>query len=433
MTRPITTARGGAVAPYRPPRATGPGILRRWEPTPDSPDRHARRGFSYYAFKGRRLRDLELSLSAELAQDVSRTEGEIRRLNDDPPRTRLLEALRQQLLRAEAVASSRIEGYQLSHRRLAEAAFAPDRTDANARRVYANVRAMEEAVRRASGRKPLGIDDIRAIHNRLFEGTPDADLAGVIRRSQNWIGGNDYSAYGADFIPVPEDQVRPLLADLCEFIERDDLPALVQAALVHAQFETIHPFVDGNGRVGRCLIHVVLSERGLAPHYVPPVSVALAANPVEYVDGLTTYRADRVEDWLTIFVRATDASVRAAEGLARQIERLQEKWREQTDHPRAGSAHAKLIEALPIHPVLDVASASRVIGSSEEGARRAIARLASSGVLQEVTGRMRGRSWECVGLFALLDEFDRTMAAARRAGPPGPPAPRRTQKSSVRQ
>lgn len=173
--------------------------------------------------------------------------------------------------------------------------------------------------------------------------------------------------------PVPEDQVRPLLADLCEFIERDDLPALVQAALVHAQFETIHPFVDGNGRVGRCLIHVVLRERGLAPHYVPPVSVALAANPVEYIDGLTTYRADRVEDWLTIFVRATDASVRAAEGLARQIERLQEKWREQTDHPRAGSAHAKLIEALPIHPVLDVTSASRVIGSSEEGARRAIA------------------------------------------------------------
>lgn len=382
--RPGQVAGDLRAAPYRPPRAAGPGILRRWEPTPDSPDRHARRGFSYYAFKGRRLRDLELSLSAELAQDVFRTEGQVRRLNDDPLRTRLLEALRQQLLRAEAVASSRIEGYRLSHRRLAEAAFAPDRTDANARRVYANVRAMEEAVRRASGRRPLGIDDIRAIHNRLFEGTPDADLAGVIRENQNWIGGNDYRA-------------------------------------------------DGNGRVGRCLIHVVLRERGLAPHYVPPVSVALAANTAEYVGGLTTYRADRVEDWLTIFVRATDASARAAEGLARQIERLQEKWREQIDRPRAGSAHAKLIEALPIHPVLDVASASRVIGSSEEGARRAITRLASAGVLQEVTGRMRGRSWECVGLSTLWDAFDRTMAAARRAAPPGPPAPRRTEKSSVRQ
>lgn len=419
-----------AVGPYRPPRGPGAGVLRRWEPTPDSPDRHARRGFSYYAFKGWRVRDVELTLSAELAHEVSRTEGEIRRLNHDPPRTRLLEAAQQQLLRAEAVASSRIEGYQLSHRRLAEAVFAPDRTDPNARRVYANVRAMEEAIRLASGRKPFGIDDIRAIHRRLFDGTPDADVTGVIRESQNWIGGNDYSAYGADFIPVPEDQVHRLLEDLCEFIERDDLPALVQAAIVHAQFETIHPFVDGNGRVGRCLIHVVLRARGLAPHYVPPVSVVLATNPGEYVEGLTAYRAERAEDWVTIFVRATDASARSAEELARRIERLQEKWRERADHPRAGSAHAKLIEALPIQPVVDVASAARAIGSSEEGARRAIDRLTRAGVLREVTGRLRGRSWECIGLFALLDEFDRGMATRGRARARGARAPRRTQKPS---
>jgi Fic family protein len=372
-----------------------------------------------------------LSVSAELAQDISRTESAIRRLNDDPPRTRLLEAVRQQLLRAEAVASSRIEGYELSHRRLAEAVFAPDRTDANARTVYANVRAMEEAVRRATGRRPLSIDDIRAIHRRLFEGGRDAHLGGVLRESQNWIGGSDYSAYGADFIPVPESDVRPLLEDLCAFAERDDLPALVQAAVVHAQFETVHPFVDGNGRVGRCLIHVVLRRRSLAPHYVPPISVALGANTDEYVAGLTAYRAEQTEEWLTIFVRATDASVRAAEELARAIEQLQERWRAKAGQPRAGSAHAKLIDALPVQPVVDVVSAARAIGSSEEGARRAIARLADAGVLQEVTGRMRGRTWECVGLFALLDEFDRALATARSGLARGQRAPRRTRKPSA--
>src|SRR5690348_8137260 len=94
-------------------------------PSPDSPDRHARRGFSYYAFKGWPLGPLHLTVSSELAQEISRAEAEILRLNDDPPRTRLLEAVARQLLRAEAVASSRIEGYELSHRRLAEAAVAP--------------------------------------------------------------------------------------------------------------------------------------------------------------------------------------------------------------------------------------------------------------------------------------------------------------------
>lgn len=413
--------------PYRPQHSPGTGILRRWEPTPDSPDRHARRGFSYYAFRAWPLQGIPLTFPGELATDISRAEAAILRLNDDPPRTRLLEAVRRQLLRAEAVASSRIEGYELSHRRLAEAAFAPGRaSDSTARTVYANVRAMEEAIRLAAEQRPFGMDDIRAIHVRLFEGTRDAELAGVIREKQNWIGGSDYSAYGSEFIPVPEGDVRPFLEDLCAFIQRDDLPALAQAALVHAQFETIHPFIDGNGRVGRCLIHVVLRRRGLAPHYVPPISVALAANAEEYVHGLTAYRDERLEEWTTIFTRATDASVRRAGELGHEIEGLQAKWREHAKHPRRGSAADKLIETLPVHPVVDVRTTMTILDVSEEAARQAIDRLTSAGVLQEVTGRLRGRSWECVGLFALLDEFDRTIATPRGAAGPVRRAPRRS-------
>jgi len=365
-------------------------------------------------------------LSAELATEISRTEPQILRLNDDPPLTTLLEAVQRQLLRAEASASSRIEGYELSHRRLAEVAFAPEHMDATARSVYANVRAMEEAIRLAAEQRPLGVTDIQAIHARLFEGTRDAKFAGVIREEQNWVGGSDYSPYGAAFIPVPESDVHPLLEDLCAFIERDDLPVLAQAAIVHAQFETIHPFIDGNGRVGRCLIHVVLRRRGLAPHYVPPISVALAANAEEYVAGLTAYRDTRFEEWARIFVRATDAAVRRAQALGGEIEALQANWREQAEHPRRGSSAEKLIEILPIHPVVNVRTAMAILDVSEEATRQAIDRLASAGVLQEVTGRLRGRSWESVGLFALLDEFDRMLATPRGGAVPARRVPRRT-------
>jgi Fic family protein len=120
--------------------------------------------------------------------------------------------------------------------------------------------------------------------------SPHPHLAGRIRTVQNWIGGNDYNPCGADFVPPPE-HVGDLLDDLCAAVNDDVLPSLIQAALVHAQFETIHPFEDGNGRAGRALIHVVLKRRGVATHYVPPISALFANSRQRYIDGLTAFRA----------------------------------------------------------------------------------------------------------------------------------------------
>ena len=251
---------------------TTKGIRRVWpggQPSL-SGGRRVRQGFVYYAFDAWTLAKRSWSFSAELTQDLSRAEGAVRRLNDDPPRTHVLESLARQLLRAEAVASSRIEGLELSHRKLAEAAFDPEDTSLNARSVLGNVRAMDEAIRLAGAQARFTVDTICQIHARLFQGTADARMAGVLRDRQNWIGGRADNPYGADFVPVPEDRVHQLLEDLCQFVERDDLPALAQAAIAHAQFETIHPFEDGNGRVGRCLIHYVLRRRDLATSFVPP-------------------------------------------------------------------------------------------------------------------------------------------------------------------
>ncbi len=398
----------------------GDGIRRHWPGGLTlSGGRRGREGFYYYAFKGWPIAELSPTFSAEITQDIAAAESELRHLNNDPPKTQLLEALARQLLRAEAVASSRVEGLELSHRTLAQAAFDPEDTTVNARTVLGNVRALEESIRLASSGRDITVDSIRAIHRRLFEGTRQSEIAGVLRTHQNWIGGRD-TPWGSAFIPVPESGVPELIDDLCRFIARDDLPPVAQAAIAHAQFETIHPFDDGNGRVGRALIHVILRRRKVAPHYVPPISLVLAANYAEYERGLIAHRGRDVEEWTGIFARAVRIACIAASGLAKRIDGLKTRWRAAADTPRAGSAADKLIDILPVHPVIDLRTSEEILGISDEAIRLGIDRLERSGVVREMTSRKRGRAWESVGLFAVLDEFDRKLAGPTR------PAPRQT-------
>ena len=385
--------------------------------------RAARQGFFYYAFEGWDIARADPAISSETLQDLVRAEAVIRTLNQDPPRSDALEALSHQLLRSEAVASSRIEGLELSHKNLAEAAFDPKLASANAAGVLGNIHAMQEALRVGSGADRITPETILKIHARLFKGTRDERIAGRFRTSQNWIGHGD-NPHGATFIPVPETEVRRLIEDLCAFIGRDGISPLIQAAIAHGQFETIHPFEDGNGRTGRALIHLVLRRRGLAPHYVPPISSVLASNYESYIAGLTAYRDRRDDEWCGLFARAAGIAADGARQLAPEIERLKARWIAQADAPRAGSAAAKLIELLPSHPVFDLGSATEFLGVSDEAARLGIDRLEQAGVVKELTKRKRHRSWESVGLFALLDGFDRKLATP--AGKRGRAAPRDT-------
>lgn len=388
--------------------------------------RAARQGFFYDAFKAWNIAREDPTVATDTVQDLVRAEAAIRTLNDDPPRSHALEALSHQLLRQEAVASSRIEGLEISHKNLAEAAFDPKLASANAAGVLGNIRAMQEALRIGAGSARITTDALLKIHTRLFKGTRDARIAGRLRTSQNWIGRGD-NPYKAAFVPVPEDDVPRLLEDLLAFVGRDDLSPLIQAAIAHAQFETIHPFEDGNGRVGRILIHLILRRRGLAPHYVPPISLVLAANDEAYVAGLTDYRQHRDDEWVGVFSRASEIAADGARALAADIEILKEHWREAAA-PRARSAAAKLIELLPLHPVFDLKSATEFLQVSDEAARLGIERLETAGIVREVTKRKWGRAWESVGLFALLDGFERKLAK----GPTRRAVPRDTARSTRR-
>ena len=173
------------------------------------------------------------------------------------------------LLRSESAASSRIEQLTSSARKVLEAEVT-GRGRGNAALIAANTRQMEAAVERARA----SVDGIVEMHQILLADSAP-EIAGVLRNAQVWIGGSDYSPAGAMFVPPHQRHLGELMADLGEFMARDDLPVLAQAAIAHAQFETIHPFADGNGRTGRALVHVVLRERSLTTSSALPLSAGL--------------------------------------------------------------------------------------------------------------------------------------------------------------
>ena len=401
-------------------------VEQRWVGEPGAyGGRRSRTSFVYRAYVPDPIAELGITLPGDVGLLISDAEGEIRILNAGHG-VRGLEAVGPLLIRAESVASSRIEGLELSQRNLARALFDPEATKGTARTVAGNVRAMAAALEIGDRRRRLRVADIIDIHRALLVGTDDASIAGQVRAVQNWIGGRLNSPLDAEFVPPPPDRVAALLDDLAAFLNRDDLPAVVQAAIAHAQFETIHPFVDGNGRVGRCLIHVVLRRRGLAPRVVPPISIVLAANARAYVQGLTAYRDGDPVEWSRSFAYTCRLAAAASTRLAERIDELIASWRERAGSPRKGSSAARLIELLPSYPILDVASAQRALSVSNEAARLALASLEAGGVVRQITAGRYRRAWAAEDLFELLNEYEHGLATPTRAGQPRRRSPGRS-------
>ena len=384
-------------------------VKRHWHPDLEAfGGRRSRRGFIYQAFVPDPIAELELTIPADVAESAAVATAAIRELSVEPPGGTSWEALGRHLLRTESVASSRIEGLEVSHRRLARASFGQAHVDLTAESVLGNVAAMEAAIAVGSRARPLRSRDVLAIHRVLLEATPHRAWAGKLRTSQGWIGGGSTPA-NADFVPPPEDRVPGLLDDLCTFASRDDVPALIQAAIVHAQLETIHPFPDGNGRVGRCLIHAVLRRRGLSAGFVPPVSLVLGTNARAYVRGLVAFREGRIAEWCGVFCAAVRTAAAEATRLARALDTLRGKWRKAAGEPRAGSSASRVIDALPGYPILDVGTVERIADVSNQAARLALMDLEAAGVVKRINAGKRNRVWEAVGLFEIVDAGERRV------------------------
>ncbi len=408
---------------------TGRLVQRRWTPGLHAfGGRRSRQFFTYEAYVPDPIADSNPVLPGDIAQVVVDAERDVRALNSLPAAASL-EAVARQLLRQESVASSRIEGLKLSQRRLAEAIYSPDQRDVTARSVLNNISAMDEAIALAGVVRSFTVADIQQIHRTLLTTSIDARIAGVLRQEQNWIGGGN-TPRDAAFIPPPEDEVPGLLADLCTFIDRDDIPAVVQAAIVHAQFETIHPFADGNGRVGRCLIHVVLRRRDVADRYVPPVSVILATNATAYIRGLTEYRAGLVSEWCGLFAAALRSAARRAEALTRELRLLEDAWRERAGYPRRGSAADTLLAQLPAFSIVDSATVQHIAGVSAVAARNALNELEQAKVLRQITVGKRNRAWMAHEVFEVINAFEWDIATPEDPDETRRPAPLRRRASA---
>lgn len=387
-------------------------VRRTWEfnPAIDAPARY-KRACQYESFVPDKLSTLEFALDASLAGLVSDAEHAVRSLNDEGGPT--LAPLARLLLRTESIASSKVEGLQLGVRELARAeaeAESGGKPGPTALEVLANIDAMSLAMEEASAVDEFGVDQVRGIHHRLTAGGSHPDIAGVIRTGQNWIGGNDYNPCGADFIPPPPEEVARLLADLARATNDVTLSPLVQAALVHAQFETIHPFHDGNGRTGRALVHVILRRRGLAPRFLPPISVVFAGARDRYIAGLTRFRGPDVAVWIEQFATATWEATRLAAGYLTAVQQLQRDWRDKlASHagaPRAGAAAWAIIDVLPAHPIVSGPVATAGTGRAKAAIYAGIEQLVNAGILQPLSSSKRNRSWEAVGLLPLIAQLE---------------------------
>jgi len=365
-----------------------------------------RRACEYDAFIPSPVKDLDAALPGGVAGVVSDAEKAIAELNRAAGPE--LAPLARLLLRTESIASSKVEGMQLDARRLARAEANQEtgrRVGSDAAEILANIDAMQLSIERAADVDALAPADFLNIHRVLLEHAPNSQIAGRFRSSQNWIGGNDYNPCGATFVPPPHEEVDLLLDDLSVFMNEVTLPPLVQAAVAHAQFETIHPFEDGNGRTGRALVQVVLRRRGLTPAFVPPISVVLARDKDRYLKGLTLFREDGLADWIELFASATAEAATLAALYATRVGELQNQWREQlreNSNPRSDAAAWTLIAVLPAHPMITVPVAVAATQRTKPAVSNAIEQLEAAAILIRLTESARNRAWEADGLLDLI-------------------------------
>ena len=398
---------------------------RRWERDATGLTWRDRRPCSYEVYHPDPLTGRWFVLDGSTAADVADAEGALVRLNASADALADTESLARLLLRAESVASSRIEGLDVGGRRLlrADAARRLGRAprDVTAAEVLANIDAMVWGIESVGPGSAITMDVLLEAHRLLLAGTRFEEHGGRVRTEQNWIGGSDYNPCSAAFVPPPPEEVPGLLEDLVHFCNDDALPALAQAAVAHAQFETVHPFVDGNGRTGRVLLHLVLRRRGLAHRVLPPVSLVLATWARDYVGGLTATRyagapdspqaLDGINSWIAFFASASLRAVEDAGRFEEHVRGLQASWRQRAGSPRRDSAARLLIGALPTAPVLTVSTAAELTGRSLPAARQAVLQLVDAGVLRQVNVGRRNRAFEAPELIDAFTALERRLAS----------------------
>jgi len=309
-------------------------------------------------------------------------------------------------VKREAVLSSRIEGTQATLGELlaAEAGVAVERSAEDLREVGNYVLALEHGIRRLSN-LPLCVRLIRELHEKLMTGVRGHEATpGQFRKIQNWIGRPGSTPTTASFVPPPPDDVEPCLAEWERFVHESDLPPLVTVALAHYQFEAIHPFLDGNGRVGRLLITLFLVERGILPTPLLYLSAFFEASRRDYYDGLRGV-SERGEwnDWLEYFLLGVARMSEDALSRAARMNATLAGWQKKVAGDST-SAPLRVVELLAANPFITAKGAAEKLDVAFTTGQRAIERLERLGIVKQMGKAKRDRVYCATTLLDILEE-----------------------------
>ena len=375
-------------------------------------------GTAYFSAVPARIADMDPTnyLSASTARAASEALQDLvwfaGRSRDLPP------VMGSVLLRAESASSSQIEHLTSSARRLAEAELGLDSSQ-NARLITANTAAMEHAIASTGA---LNENRILEAHSILMDQAPGV-RAGAYRQVPVWIGGSNYAPVGASFVGPAPSEVQALMEDLTGFIERSSADALTTAAIAHAQFETIHPFEDGNGRTGRALAHMILGRAGYSAAVPLPLSAGLLSAGSGYFSALEAYREGEPDPIVSVFAAAASEASAFGLLLSDHVEALRDKWRARV-RARSDSSVWGVLDQLFANPVVSIPYIARALGISDPAAMRAIHALADAGVLEQSGRDRRQKSWRAPEVLELLDEVaysaPRRSLVERTAAPDNP-------------
>ena len=335
-----------------------------------------------------------VSLSPEIERRLAEVESAVTRFDQtQASRGFDLPAL---LLRSESSSSSQIERLTSSVRNVALAELS-DKAPTNARLIARNVEAMRKAIEIGSD---ISIRSICDIHDTLMRDT-GAEFG--LRDEQVWIGGTPYSPHDAQYVPPASNRVRTCLDDLVAFAQRDGIAPIAKAALFHAQFETIHPFTDGNGRTGRTLLHCMLASDEVLRHSTLPISAGLLHDVKPYMEALAAYHDGNLEP---IIIRLADAlelacviGLRIGDDVAEVLDR----W-EEANTDRKGSASLRLPALLVEQPVVNIAYIVSHLGISDRAARNLVETACERRILERTGTERRGVFYQATELIAILEE-----------------------------
>ncbi|HVK29982.1 MAG TPA: Fic family protein [Nocardioides sp.] len=386
-----------------------------WHPRADAPASRRRRLSArgpYQAAVPARIAEQPVVVGAELQaeaedaiREITRFDAEVtaltaQRARDQGDETAIeLAPLAAVLLRTESASSSEIEGVTAGARALALAAIEA-KAGPNAQLVTANVAAMQRAVELADD---ISLTSILAAHEALLAGHEYA-APGRLRHAQVWIGSSAISPHTASFVPPHHTRVEAAMVDLIRFVARADLPVLVQCAIAHAQFETIHPFNDGNGRVGRTLVHALLRHADVTRRLTVPVSAGLLTDTSAYFRALTDYRDGNTEPIVRRFAEASFHAVGNGRQLVQELEDVYDAWLDRLPS-RRGSAARRLLPYLLNQPAVTVGHIETTTGVALSAAQRAVDQLEDAGIITRVGAGRRNRVWLAQEVIDALDAF----------------------------